>query len=198
MYTFVRIKTKRDKSYGGWYLKPKSIEQIDEHWHKVCAPYMIEGMYDFNKSFKVRDGKLYASGSKHLTNWFASGVYDRITLFGGSYAEQSTILENHAYKTRIDMFEKYDMYLSNGMPVFIMNPTCEIAETKESDELVYPAQTEWLISDVRYMKWPNGQHWYAKINTYDVRDKDGKMKWNTKEEAENAAAWFVKECNKEY
>lgn len=197
-YTFVRIKQRHGNSYGSWYLKPKSVEQIDEHWHKVCAPYMVEGLDDFKKSFQTRDGKLYGSGIKHLTNWFASGVFDRITLFGGSYMEQSTILENQAYKARVDMFGKYDIYLSNGMPVFIMNPSCKIVETKESDELVYPEQTEWLMSDIRYMKWPEGTHWYAKISTYDVRDKDGNMKWNTKEEAESAAVWFVEQCNKKY
>ena len=197
MYTFVRIKHKRNKSYGSWYLKPESIEQIDEHWHKVCSPYMIEGRLDFNQGYKVLDGKLHQRG-KHLTNHFAGGVLDRIMLFGGSYAEQSTILENQAYKARVDMFGKYDIYLSNGMPVFIMNPSFEIVETKESDEIAYPEQTEWLINDARYMKWPNGQHWYAKISTYDVRDKDGNMKWDTIEEAESAVAWFVKECNKKY
>lgn len=197
MYTFVRIKNKRDKSYGSWYLKPESIEQVDEHWHKICASYMLKGISDFNQYASVKDGKLHRKG-KHLTNWFAIGVEQLMNLLGGSYAEQSTILEEQAYKARVDMFGKYDMYLSNGMPVFIMNPGCKIAETKESDELVYPEQTEWLISDVRYMKCPNGQHWYAKINTYDVRDKDGNVKWDTKEEAENAADWFVKDCNKKY
>lgn len=197
MYTFVRIKHKRNKSYGGWYLKPESIEQIDEHWHKVCASYMIKGLYDFNQYVSVKDGKLHRKG-QHLTNWFAIGVEHRMNLLGGSYAEQSTILENQAYKARVDMFGKYDIYLSNGMPVFIMNPSFEIVETKVSDEIAYPEQTEWLISDARYMKWPNGQHWYAKISTYDVRDKDGNMKWDTIEEAESAVAWFVKECNKKY
>lgn len=164
-YTFVRIKQHHGNSYGGWYLKPKSVEQIDEHWHKVCTPYMVEGRRDFNQYMTVKDGKLYRRGN-HLTNWFASGVFDRIEMNGGSYMEQSTILENSAYKARVNMFGKYDIYLSNGMVVFVMNPSCEIVETKELDELVYPEQTEWLMSDVRYMKWFEGTHWYAKISTY--------------------------------
>lgn len=195
-YTFVRIKQRRGNSYGGWYLKPESIEQIDEHWQKVCASYMVEGRIDFNQYMGIKDGKLYRRGH-HLTNWFASSVMDRMELFGGSYMEQSTILENQAYKARMDMFDKYEIYLSNSMVVFVMNPSCEIVETKESDELVYPEQTEWLMSDVRYMKWSEGVHWYAKISTYDVYDKDGNMKWDTKEEAESAAVWFVNKCNME-
>ena len=51
------------------------------------------------------------------------------------------------------------------------------------------------------MKWDmpslniKGVHWYAKIGNEDVRDKAGNMKWNTKEEAEEAARWFCQYLN---
>ena len=70
----------------------------------------------------------------------------------------------------------------------------------ESNELVYPSEAQFHFEEVRYMQWDvhgvtKGQHWYAKIGNMDVKDKDGNMKWNTKEEAEAAARWFCMELN---
>ena len=36
-----------------------------------------------------------------------------------------------------------------------------------------------------------GTHWYAKIGKRDIHDSEGNMKWDTKEEAENAAEWYL-------
>lgn len=36
-------------------------------------------------------------------------------------------------------------------------------------------------------------HWYAKTGKEDIKGPDGKMKWDTKEEAEKAAEWYIKE-----
>ena len=35
--------------------------------------------------------------------------------------------------------------------------------------------------------------WYAKIGKRDVYDSEGNMKWDTKDEAEKAAKWFLEE-----
>ena len=48
------------------------------------------------------------------------------------------------------------------------------------------------IEETRFLQWPKGTHWYAKIGVIDVVDKEGNMKWDTKEEAERASKWFRK------
>ena len=39
-------------------------------------------------------------------------------------------------------------------------------------------------------KWPEGQHYYAKVKGVDVVDKDGNVKWNTYEAAVRAVKYF--------
>jgi hypothetical protein len=39
-------------------------------------------------------------------------------------------------------------------------------------------------------------HWYAKIGSFDVVDQFNNQKWNSKEEAKEAAVWFVKNYNR--
>lgn len=56
---------------------------------------------------------------------------------------------------------------------------------------VWPFQKE--NKEVRYLQWPNGKHWYAKIGNDDVVDAQGNQKWSTKKEAEKAAEWFLKQ-----
>jgi hypothetical protein len=39
---------------------------------------------------------------------------------------------------------------------------------------------------VHLFRWPDGQHWYASVEGKDVVE-DGRVKWNTQQEAEDAA-----------
>ena len=111
-------------------------------------------------------------------------------------------LENAVLRNRINDFLKYgEIYLADGVQQFMYREDMfEIIETVESKMLSYPREAQFHLEEVRYMQWdvpgfPKGEHWYAKIGNLDVRDKEGNMKWNTKAEAENAAAWFCQELN---
>lgn len=44
---------------------------------------------------------------------------------------------------------------------------------------------------VKLHKWPDGNHWYAYVDGEDVVI-DGEQKWNTSEEAQEAAREFIK------
>ena len=68
----------------------------------------------------------------------------------------------------------------------------EITDERFSEELIYPIEAQYNFDDVRYIQWPDGKHWYAKVGNFDICDKEGNYKWNTKEEAMNAAKKF---CN---
>jgi hypothetical protein len=68
------------------------------------------------------------------------------------------------------------------------SPNHHVVDTRLSERIVFPQATE-----ARYLQWPGGRHWYAKVGDTDV-EVDGEAKWSTKEAAERAVAKFLKEA----
>lgn len=192
MYTFVRIVRKDTDEYGTWFFKPKSLDNINEHWKICCSP-------EISKTIRERVQHLLKTGmAGHPTTDFGWGVDTLCSVYNLTYVEGCVNIEHQAYRNRINDFEKgREIYLAQGMTVYMLDERFfEIAETCEKENLCYPERKNWTIDDVRYMQWNmfgnTGEHWYAKIGKYDIRDKKGNMKWDTKKEAENAAKWFLK------
>lgn len=94
--------------------------------------------------------------------------------------------------TRLDMVKKgYVSYIGKEGMVSRILSDVEIVDTRESDELEFPNDTNYSIEDVKFLQWPSGKHWYAKINGEDIVI-NGVQKWNTKEEAISAAELYIK------
>lgn len=196
MYKFVRIKPKDENVSGTWYFKPYSIEQVVEHFNTIFGKEIKAGIHD----------KMNADWAKHPdTAWrYAIDTMCKAKgSFGLSWLEEAIKLENIVLNNRIKDFDNgLDFYLANGVQEFLPAWNMyEIVEEIEKEVLEYPMIEQFHFEDVRYMKWDmpsldiKGVHWYAKIGNEDVRDKDGNMKWNTKEEAEEAARWFCQYLN---
>ena len=197
MYKFVKIAPKfgEHKGIGTWYFVPNSVEQVIEHFKKIFGQEIKAGVHDkFN-------------GYHHASTAWRQAI-DELTRFNLNNLENNhwllnaTMLENEVLNNRIKDFESgMEMYLANGVTQFFpIWDRCEKIGEVESDELVYPVEAQFHFEEVRYLQWnmpgiTKGQHWYAKIGNMDVKDKDGNMKWNTKEEAEAAAKWFCQELN---
>lgn len=64
------------------------------------------------------------------------------------------------------------------------------------DSLEYPEPEVYTDKDIRYIQWKDGSHWYVKIGKYDVVDENGNQKWNTRNEAINAAYNYLKGLKK--
>lgn len=199
MYKFVRVHKKGTDEYGLWYFKPQSLEDVNLHWKEICGAEIKKHVQErFEKSVLVEcKGKEPYIFTPHPTTQFGMGVEAYLQVVNGNYALGMLELENIAYKTRIESFNRGDdIYLPEGMVVYMMDDRFfEIAEEVEYEMFIYPTKKEWTIDDVRYMQWNMlsnvGTHWYAKIVKRDVYDSEGNMKWETKEEAENAAEWFL-------
>lgn len=198
-YHFVKIAPVNKSTNGLWYFKPHSIEQVVEHFNKIFGKEISAGIHD----------KMSAGWAKHPdTAWrYAVDAICHVKGYGWdchglTWIEEATKLENTVLQGRIkDFTSGVDFYLANGVQEFILWDRYEIVEEYYSDELEFPLIEQFHFEDVRYMKWDlpdmkiKGVHWYAKIGNEDIRDKDGNMKWNTKEEAEEAARWFCQEMN---
>lgn len=197
MYKFVKIAPNfgERKGIGTWYFVPNSVEQVIEHFKKIFGQEIKAGVHD-----KI-------AGYKHASSAWRYAV-DMLTMFNlnnleyNNWVFNATVLENQVLNNRIKDFENgKEMYLANGVVQF--SPRWDMydkIDELESNELVYPRESQFHFEEVRYMQWDvpgitKGQHWYAKIGNMDVKDKDGNMKWDTKEEAEEAAKWFCNELN---
>ena len=193
-YTFVRIHRKNSDDYGVWYLKPNSVQDIQDHWDTVCASQMRDTVeHRFRTATFGDKGVMF----KHPVTEFGIGVEAFCQATNRVYAVGLLEVENEAYRSRMSSFEKgQDIYLKEGMTVFSLDDRFfEVSETVVKDTLSYPTKKKWGMEDVRYAQWNmlgnRGTHWYAKIGRRDVVDAQGQMKWDTRKEAEEAAAWFL-------
>lgn len=79
------------------------------------------------------------------------------------------------------------------MRCVLFDETCSvICDEVYKNSLVFPDVERPSIEDVNFIVWNGGKHWYAKIGKMDVV-VNGEQKWNTKEEAINAAKSYIDE-----
>lgn len=187
-YTFVKIgKIKpTEDSKDMWYFKPNSVEQVIEHWQKYTAAVIREGS-------KFITDRIFNQVNGHSTNQFVIAVEATNSVTGGNIIVDMAQVENMAYNNRInDYLKGREIYLTTDMVVFTLDKRFfEIKEIIVKDTLTFPHEEKPSLDDVRYIMWDGGQHYYAKIGKLDVVDKDGNQKWNTKEEAIEAAKWYI-------
>lgn len=193
-YHFVRVREVRDKeSNGTWYFKPETKEDVQEHWNKYVAGEINDGVKEYVDHLKAYAENRYIG---HYTTMRGS-LIETLTVA----TEKPSIVrimkeETELYNNRMrDIDKGYDIYLSEGLTVFMLTEGyTEIVEHYYSDVLTFPHE-KYTLDDVRFIMWDGGKHWYAKIGNIDIVDDDSNQKWNTKEEAIEAAKNFI---NKNY
>lgn len=185
-YHFVKIKERNNpESKGMWYLKADSLDTIHKHFLKYVGAEIKQGMKEIISRINGKIG--------HYTNKFASTV-DIMMQFneGKPYFIVATELENEMLQTRIRGYiDGREQYLTDSLSVLIMSPNIEIIGEEYKSELVYPHESKPSLEDVNYMTWYGGKHWYAKIGKIDIVDRDNNQKWDTMEEAKEAAKWYI-------
>lgn len=200
-YRFLKIK--RGDSTN-WYFHPRTEEQLLEHFHTVVGSEIRDGLKDYvESSLQVkdnRDPRGYVWYHAHPTTPWRRAVEGRgwICYESETWLEASCKLEHDMLVSRLRSFRLgQEMFLDNGLIETRWVPGDQILEVMFKDSLEFPPETHLRFEDVRYMRWDmpdlpvKGTHWYAKLGHRDIVDKDGNMKWDTKEEAEAAAWWYV-------
>lgn len=201
-YEFVRFKTlATGEESHKWWFAAKTARQVMEHAEKFFKPTMQEG---FNESAHNAIEAIFKHGGimNHATNEVASSI-EAITEIKG-YERSSPLalfdtaneLLLTAIKGRLKTIDKGEaVYLEDGVRQFgysSKNPHFEIVERYYSDKLEYSDFKKPTLNDVRFIQWDGGKHWYAKVNKEDIVDEFGRQKWDTKEDAEKAAEWYIK------
>ena len=200
-YEFVRFKNlATDEESHKWWFAAKTARQVIEHAKKFFKPTMQEG-YNSAAHDAVEAIFKYGGIMKNATNDLASSIETITEIKGFKRSSPLALFDTAnellltAIKGRLKDIDKGEaVYLEDGVRQFgytSKNPYFEIVETYYSDKLEYPDFKKPTLDDVRFIQWNGGKHWYAKVNKEDVTDEFGGQKWNTKDEAEKAAKWYI-------
>lgn len=194
-YHFVKVKEVRNPdSKGTWYFKPETKDDIDEHWNKYVAGEINDGVAEYVEHLKAHADGRYIG---HYTTMWGSMI-EQIQMITES---PHTIVramkqETELYYNRVrDIEQGREIYLSEGLTVFMLTEGyTEVVEHHYSDVLAFPHE-KYTLDNVRLIMWNGGKHWYAKIGNVDIVDSAGRQKWNTKEEATQAAIEYLRRYN---
>ena len=205
-YEFVRFGDTHEggKIYPTWWFVAKTADDVREHYEKVFLPVMQRGWDSFcEKQIEcIHAGRRVCDHANNeaeiaiqsiaMAKGIGDDEFDMPIL--PTY-EVANDLISQALDGRIKMVEREPVYLEDGMRQFAhtegSDPFFKVAERVYCDELVYPHAKVPTMDDVRFIQWPDGKHWYAKIGNVDVVDTWGTQKWDTLGEAKKAAWLFI-------
>ena len=170
MYHFVKFN-------NTWYLKPNSVTQIIEHFKTICAREFEYGFNDFKNGVRVKNNGLVSL--THSNTLWRTAVELVMNIKKKNWLKTANELEILTYKDRIDLFNNGKLiYLSNGLPYYTPKEEPQYDKEEWREDLVYP--TEYNYDDVRFIRWDDGKHWYAKIGDIDICDQYGNYKSTNK------------------
>lgn len=190
-YLFVKIQPRENVNIGDkkncWLFCAKTENQVLEHWEKYVRSVISDGTRKLVQ-------KAFSGTTGHFTNDFERTVEITATSLHLSITEAMSKVENEAFHTRMNtFFTNGEIFLTHGLTVVLIDDRFfRVAETVEKETLVYPDEDKPTLQDVRFIVWDGGKHFYAKIGKLDVVDANGNQKWDTRQEAEKAAEWYIK------
>ena len=189
-YTFVKVQQKAitdgKQPQAFWLFRPQTEEQILEHWQKYASSTIKDGT-------RILTQKIFKGTKGHFTNDFEQAVETWQTSMGDGLLQSMEHIEREALKNRLRSFrDGRQIYLNHSIQVVMIdNRFSDIVSITERDTLTFPDEDKPTMSDVRFIVWEGGTHTYAKIGKLDVVDAQGNQKWNTRQEAEVAARWYI-------
>lgn len=187
MYHFVKFN-------NTWYLKPESLEDIIEHFKKFCGREFEQGFNDFKDNVSIKkdyNDEPYLYSKNHSSSAWRNAVEMTMRLTGGSWLNIANSLEEHTYKDRIKKFlEGKPIFFTDGLPYYPPIEWPDYDEEVWKDELEFPY--EYKFEDVRFIQWPGGRHWCAKLGNIDIVSEYGSQKWSDKYYAMEVAKKWCK------
>lgn len=207
MYKFIKYKTTfGNKTFiSDWVFEPQSIDDVLEFTLKYTKGIvntefgnMVQSLF---KNFNADSYAKYGVNSKwlfegdHPTSLFGVGMNLLTGTFGMGLMPAANKLMKDIVDGRISSWQHGQrcFYPADGMRCVGFDESCSvICDEVYKETMIFPDIDRPSIEDVNFMVWDGGKHWYAKIGKLDVV-VNGEQKWNTKEEAINAAKIYINE-----
>lgn len=196
-FKFLKVKDRVRGGTGWWLLEIRDTLTLTD-WYMETQPSLLGNA--FSNYFNSRELHYLhndkACGRPHISSGYAAMMLWKATKSADTEGKIPSALDilqsigddifNYKYK-EINKGKK--VYInSNGIGWFSeksITDKYEILEERLSESLVYPEPT------IKVSQWPEGSHYYATVDNVQV-EIDGKVKWNTAQEAEEAAKKFIK------
>lgn len=217
-YKFVRYITKRGdvETKSPWMFEPRSIDDIHEYTKRYTLPRKRDADRRYSDNIFIAAGKeldgdpAYDSNDPRTIHMRMYGGHPSCSWDHAHYSmflcEQMLNGRANAFEVNthmvLKMLESRERFFNDGVRGFYDEEglTCHalddrftrIVEEIETETLVFPSMKKPSIDEVKFIMWDGGKHWYAKIGKLDVV-VNGEQKWNTKEEAIEAAKQYIEE-----
>lgn len=179
-----------------WWLKLADAGQIADY-HKKTAANRYEGAlhlyhkllmekkapYDLLAGMELQE-RIEMMGNKDFK--YMQCAILKAEKIEGTILDGFRALTMETGLAELDTIRKYGAVFIN--PAGGHTHGIETVQFCRRKELVFP---DFKQEDIRIKRFHGGEHWYAYIGDMQVRD-EGRVKWNTKEEAQAAAEKLVK------
>jgi len=213
-FTFVHLFCKRFRKPWGWYCLIEDMEDmVNWSFKSGIENEIAKGVLNVLESDILHDCLEDSDENKefkkahpyrhHLNNDLSFLLFTKLRSMADKEEEKTgkprvkasfSFLSNYASNIitecrfrEVSNGNKIVINKNNGW--FVLSDSYEIDDTKYCDEYVFPCFTE---KDIVVKQWTKGTHYYAKVGNKDVVDKDGKMKWDTYDEAKEQALMYLK------
>ena len=171
---------------GGWWLKISTIEELIDYSNKTKLKNPIANGFrsalycrEFGKPIPGEPLKPHVNREGYLIGLTAEN--QDITLF-----EAALFLSLKTDNAKIDELRKGNNLYFNRVGGWHSGKN-DFSQWYDSDKLIFP---DFHRGQIKVEKFPMGEHFYAYIDSMQVRDGDT-LKWNTYEEAYNKALEYI-------
>lgn len=183
-YRFIKIQDitlpKLDYDY---MLYCDSVELLLEHTKLYMDIHVKEGLEDY-----------FQNNKNHSTTIWRNQIESLSKIKQMTVLDASTYLQNKVLLSKLKTIHNFgSILLSDRGTYMLLTEHYKIVDEVISHCMVYP----YGDYSIRIIQWNGGKHYYAKVGKFDVVDKYGNQKWNSRFIANEKAEEFKCELLKE-
>jgi hypothetical protein len=155
----------------GWMFDIQTTEELLDYFNHVIP---VQSRAEFKQATEYMAGQAHANVLATLAEIKNISIIDALTKLNSDRMDGMTQVLNKQHR----------LFVNRGGGYFGFTEGVHAKDTTTCSDYILPFEVP------RFIQWPNGTHWYAKLGVNDII-VDGRQKWNTKEEAEAAAKRFM-------
>jgi len=155
----------------GWLFDIQTIGELYDYLDAVIAP---RSRSEFSEALKYAQGIGHANTVAYMAGLKGISIVDAVIKLN---TDRSRGMEQALFDTKRIFVNGVGGYFGNSEDV-------EVYDTREIDVWALPDEQP------RFIQWPGGKHWYAKIGDEDIVVANV-QKWDTRKEAEQASRDYL-------